>query len=346
MRPDMPDPVAFVSDALAARGALLERQDRGVLALLEEPLAHQLDCGTEVLLAAEATHGATACGLGTPLLDRLVNAARERAPVATVETLAAAPRVLQAQAAAERYVVRNAPARVASVTVGHASYVQVFWALRAEADDRHESLVDGLACVTDGSEPPAEAVEAWTAQGTRPWSGHPGGMERVAGWLAARAAAAASRDVQEFQGSVARRHRRDHDRVVGYFADMLREARTPRRRVDPATVAEKLAHLQRERDARLGDLGRQFAVRVQLRAAAVGVFHVPVCQVTLDVKRRKLAGQLLVRLCAGAHALDRVTCAACGGATAAPLLCDDALHPLCETCVPSAAGRPACRACR
>ena len=32
--------------------------------------------------------------------------------------------------------------------------------------------------------------------------------------------------------------------------------------------------------------------------------------------------------------------------TRAPLLCDDALHILCETCAPDPSGRPRCPACR
>ena len=85
-------------------------------------------------------------------------------------------------------------------------------------------------------------------------------------------------------------------------------------------------------------------MQFRVRLAAAVVFEVPVCVVTLAVRRRKETGTLQLRLAAGAHTVDRVTCAGCRMPTAAPVLCDDALHPRCEHCEPSASGRPRCRA--
>jgi hypothetical protein len=47
-----------------------------------------------------------------------------------------------------------------------------------------------------------------------------------------------------------------------------------------------------------------------------------------------------------ARAPDALACVACPSTARAPLLCDDALHVLCESCAPDATGRPRCRACR
>ncbi len=64
------------------------------------------------------------------------------------------------------------------------------------------------------------------------------------------------------------------------------------------------------------------------------------------VRRRKLEGELRLRLAPGANAVDQLPCAACTAATTHPVVCDDRLHVPRETCVPNAQGRPSCAACR
>ncbi len=69
----VPDPVTFVASALAARGALIEREVDQVLAVVPPELARALDIPEEVRLSSHAgTTGASECGLGAPLLEELV----------------------------------------------------------------------------------------------------------------------------------------------------------------------------------------------------------------------------------------------------------------------------------
>src|ERR1044071_3003147 len=74
------DPLGFVVDELSARGALVERGDRGALAVLPPLLARSFDLPDTLALADTASDHAIGCDLGSPLLDRLVTAARATVP--------------------------------------------------------------------------------------------------------------------------------------------------------------------------------------------------------------------------------------------------------------------------
>ena len=144
---------------------------------------------------------------------------------------------------------------------------------------------------------------------------------------------------------VSRRLKRDHERIALYFEILVRDTRKARRRIDPTLVEQKLAHLHAERDAKLRALGERYRIRVRIAPVALTLLQVPVVSVLLRVRRRKLEGPLRLRLAAGASAFDRLACAACSGATSRPLVCDDRLHVLCESCAPASQGRPNCPAC-
>lgn len=142
-----------------------------------------------------------------------------------------------------------------------------------------------------------------------------------------RAEAAAKAGLADVCALVARRLRRDHERISQYFEQLARDARAPRREVEPAAIAARLAHLEAERDAKLRALAERYRLRVKLEPLALLQLRVPTSCVRLGVRRRKLYGG------------DR-------GTTAQPVLCDDRLHVLCEGCAPLAQGRPSCAACR
>jgi hypothetical protein len=178
-----------------------------------------------------------------------------------------------------------------------------------------------------------------------PESTSPPEMAAAQSFIAERSAQHLPALLQPVQQSAERRYRRDHARIADYFAEFIHETRSPRRRLDPAAVAAKVAHLVAERDAKLSDLPSRFALRVQLGVVALVCARLPVVRLTLQVKRRKLSRELTVRLPAGAQALDRLACDGCAGTTAKPALCDDRLHVRCEVCVPNAQGRPRCPAC-
>ena len=347
----VPDPLAFTVDALTARGALVEPGDGNAMALLPTAIAGALAVPEECVLHAEGAPGAVTCGLGSSLLERLVVDARQCAPVGSVRLDRERPTLAHAKALAGRFVVRNGLAEVQGALGGDGLYLWAAFAYLAEADDRHEGTVQCCLSAQDGAVPDASVlalIDPISPSGALLSAAPPDGR-LAANWLASRLARRAERAIGkallDTEASVARRHARDHVRICDYFSALVREARAPRRRVDPAAVETKVAHLIAERDAKLRDLGVRFALCVTITPAAfVWAMH-PAVTVQLRLRRRKQERELTLRLPAGAQALDQVGCDACGGTVLEPALCDEQMHLLCNDCAPTAQGRLRCQAC-
>lgn len=346
----IPDPLGFAADALAAQGALVERADGECVGVLPEPLAARLGVPeTCTVVDGHAPGGdRVPCGIGSPLLERLTQWASGSAPTAALRVEVDAPRSAQARALVDRFAVRNAVFDVQQTTVSDAAYVVAWFAWKAEADDRYDGRFALALHVGDGAESdPALVALADPSRGVETLvpvsaAGAFGGAARL---LVRRSATRVRGAIAAAHAAVSRRHARDHHRITEYFGALVADTRAPRRRVDAAAIAKKVEHLTVERDAKLRDLAQRYTLRVSVQPLAVVALVVPSAWVHLRVRRRKREGELVLRLPAGAGALDRLACAACGEGTTRPALCDDALHVLCEGCVPHVQGRPECAAC-
>lgn len=361
----LPDPLRFAVAGIERLGGAVETEEPGgaprdePLALLPEGLRRELLLPEEVRLSAAPSGHATpeslvSCGLGSPLLSRLVADARAQTPVTAVRLALDAPRPAHAAALGDRAVIRNGLCEVMDVFPGEAVYVAASVAYTAEADDRHEGLVQVVVHAEDGVTPdrrlcalldPAQAPS--DAQSPlRPLPALPPAAAAAIPWILRRASGRVESALLPVRDAVQRRHARDHARVAEYFAALIDEAKRPRRKLSADAVATKLRHLQAERDTKLLDLQARFTLRVGLQPAALLCAVVPVVRVRLRARRRKGERELVTRLAAGAQVLDGWACDGCGGDTSRPALCDDQLHVLCERCAPVATGRPRCSRCR
>lgn len=351
----LPDPLEFTERSLAARGALIEREpDGSLLALTPPDVARALGLPEESHLVAHARDDGSesvACGLGSPLLEKLVAEARARTPAAMVLLDRDPPKASHARAMAERLVVRNGLVEVGDTLVGEAVYLTLTVAWTAEADDRHEGTVTAHAQSPDGAlpSPGLQGVLDGLLDGgaANPVPAHltPSISAETSSWLTARAEVLVEEAVAPVREGVARRHARDHERIIEYFTTLITEARAPRRRIDAAAVEARVAQFVGERDAKLGALAPRFTLRVSSAPAGLLAAVVPVVRVKLKLRRRKESREVAVTLPTGASALDAPLCEGCLGGAPRPALCDDRLHLLCERCAPHAQGRVACLAC-
>src|SRR5258707_459625 len=137
----VPDPLAFTMEGIVRHGGLVDLGGDGAgqggsgratpggagqggtpqapLALLPEALRRDLGLPEEVRLTiaagAAAEAGLVSCGLGSPLLSRLVADARERPQVAAVKLMLDPPKPALAAGLGERAVVRNGLCEVIDV---------------------------------------------------------------------------------------------------------------------------------------------------------------------------------------------------------------------------------------
>lgn len=354
---DGPTPLAFAIDSLLALGALAEPEADRFRVLLPPAPAVALSISEECCLAehpAPEDAGVVACGMGSPLLERLIEASRERRGIAAGRLESDPPRPAQGRAQGERLAVRNAPTEVREISLTTAWYLVEYVTWTAEADDRFEGTLVGAAALDDLAAPDPTLVAVLDAAATagRLAPLHASAVrssfadvERALRRLAEGAVSSLERALAVPTATIARRLARDHARIAEHFEGMAQAARAPRRKVDPATIARKLAHLERERDGKLRELTERYALRVRLTPQAAVVVEVPALRVEVKVRRRKREGRLALRLPAGAAALDSLACAGCSGWALRPALCDDELHVLCERCVTNAQGRFDCPAC-
>lgn len=345
------DPLGFAADELAARGALIERDDDRALALLPAPLARALALPEAVTLAAVPGDDRIACGLGAPLLDRLIADVRAGIPVAAVAWPVEPPRLAAAERMAERLIVRNGVADVLGAAHVSATYLAAVLAWIAEADDRYEGMAFVTAHAATGAEPDAEVTTALArviagdddrAVDDRDARGAAG----AAAVIARRSAEAIAPRLAEVGAAVARRRDRELARIDDYFHSLIAEARRPRRQVARDAIEARVAALHAEHLAKLRDLRARYSLRVRLEPVALVAVSLRVAEVRLRLRRRKGEREIALHVPPGARAPDALPCVACASTTRAPLLCDDALHVLCEACAPDAAGRPRCPACR
>jgi hypothetical protein len=345
------DPLGFVVEELSARGSLVERTGPGALAVLPPPLARRLDLPDTVALADAAGDRAIGCGLGSPLLDGLVAAARANVAVASITALAEPPRTAVAERLADRVIVRNGIADTLGATHASATYLAGIFTWTAEADDRYQGMTIIATNAATGAEPDPGCmamIESLIA-GIDPRVAEERNARGAAGGaavVARRAVLAIGPRLDEVGTAVARRRERERGRIDEYFGLLIAEAKRPRRQVARGAVDARVASLQAEHAAKLRDLTARYMLRVRLDPVALIAIAMRVVELRIRLRRRKGEREIALHVPPCARTPDALACEACPGTTRAPLLCDDALHILCETCAPDAAGRPRCPACR
>jgi hypothetical protein len=345
------DPLGFAADELAARGALVERDGDRALAVLPGPLAGQLAVPEAITLAAVPGDDRIACGLGAPLLDRLIADVRASVPVASVAWTVEPPKLAAAERMADRVTVRNGVADVLGAAHTSATYLAGVLTWTAEADDRYEGMVLVVAHGATGAQPDAEVTAAFarviSGQDARSVEARDApGAAGAAAMVARRSAEAVGERLGEVGAAVARRRDRELARIDDYFHSLITEARHPRRQVARDAIEARVAALHAEHLAKLRDLRARYSLRVRLEPVALVALSLRVVEVRLHLRRRKGEREIALHIPPCARAPDALSCVACASTTRSPLLCDDALHILCETCAPDPAGRPRCPACR
>jgi hypothetical protein len=345
------DPLGFVIGELAARGALIERSNGDAIVVLPPELAVRIGVPETFVLADATTDRTIGCGLGSPLLDRLVTEVRASVPVASVRWHAEPPRLAAADRLAERIVVRNGVADVLGAAHAPATYLAGVFAWIAEADDRYQGMALVVAHAATAGEPDATATEAIASllaggdprvNDERDARGAAGGVAPIA----RRVALAIGPRLAEVAAAVDRRRDRERARIDDYFSSLIAEAKHPRRQVAPDALEARVAALGAEHAAKLRDLGARYTLRVRIEPVALAAIAMRVAELRLRLRRRKGERELTLQVPPGARAPDALPCVACPATTRAPLLCDDALHVLCEACAPEVGGRPRCPACR
>ena len=148
-----------------------------------------------------------------------------------------------------------------------------------------------------------------------------------------------------FHVAMTRRFERDRGRIEGYFDDLLRELNKRAKKLDASTLADKRTAIMADRAAKLDALSARFTLRIEAQPIALRTVQVDGAFIALKLRRRKVTRTLELEYDALTRRLVPPQCESCLGPAFKPAACDDAVHLLCELCVPRAEGRLACAAC-
>jgi hypothetical protein len=334
----LPDPLRFAARVVESMGGLAEFDGDGAAVLLPDGLAARLGFGPDARLG----EGGVACGLGSHALDALIDTARADGRAASVRLDASPPSDAAMRTLASGFALRNGVVDVRGVGRSESIWVDALFGWTVEADEQQSgqfaavvhaegALSDpafGAAALASGQDAESVALDGDTARA----------LARAAAYLSREPTGAAI-------ASANRRRQRDRERIGSYYGRLAEEARAPRRKLDPASVDAKIAHLLRERDHRIREIDARYAARVRVEIVSLVTIQARCGLATLRLRRRKAEREIVLRVPSGTRSLDRLPCDGCGGYTLAPVACDDRLHLLCERCEPQSSGRPRCPKC-
>lgn len=330
-------------------GGAAESQPAGLAVLLPGALSAAWQVQDELMLSESLEEeSSTHLAYGTELLERMLHTATQQIPVAHLRLAPSgvALRAGHVQRAAEHWNLRNGLVEVSDIQLGTQTRLWIDALAIMHGDERREQLVstvlsarshtevEGFSERAFGLEPLASAERL-----SPPWPL----VERALARCAERAETAA----RGFREAMTRRFERDRASIDGYFDDLVRELdkRASKGRLDSATVADKRAAMQADRKLKLEALSARFVLRIEVQPIALRTIEAEGATVTVKLRRRKASRTIQLDYDSTTRQLVPPACEHCGGGAQRPAACDDAVHLLCERCVPRADGRISCGAC-
>lgn len=348
----------FTRLILERHGALIERGEDALEALLPKELAQRLGLGEHVLLSAspasaEPRRGESPRGIpityGSPVLEAIVGLAEGLGQASAVSLGRLYLKRADPASEVERtFHPLNSRAKGLEAKETMGAYWIFHFRYAALSDERQE----GIVSMTVNGETLAEVrglEERWP-EGDLEEEGAPGerGDSQPLAEVYRRACLLAqtriNEHLKEFYQSRERRLHRDTLRLEEYYRDLAREIRS---RIEKKKLEGK-ERAGEEAKARAAEIELQVKVReleekyaVSVRASLVSVLHVrlPVLRVRALYQRRREVRELALFWNPLLKAWEPLGCEACGEGTFAFSLCDERLHVACALC-----SRP-CPAC-
>jgi len=355
----------FVAALLTAKGALVEAiEPEGLEVLSPGPVQGALDVAEVDRLGFGPVQppGARRVGLEGDWLDRFGRLLGEqgrsvrRVLAPELRSLGSPERLLEHQ-----LVLDNATYHLLEVEPAWTRYLLLDFRFSATSDEKRDGVLQSGVNLGTGALPDAvlaRLLPELNAQAADP--SLPAGVVlppiwdvgRLLGQIARALPPRLDAALAPFVKGLRRRFERDRERLYGYHNDLYREAMRrigglaegdPARRRDEAR-AEAAG---REYRAKLDDLSRQYAMRVDVEWVQTLELVMPVQRLAVQIRRRKAERTVHLDWNPLARLLEAPACEATGSTERPRLVCDEALHLLSPAGLASCpgCGKPFCRAC-
>jgi len=313
-----PELLSFASEFLQERGALIEPQPDGLVALLPPSLAHMLGLPEETQLGSDEAP----LLYGSPLLDRLIGLATEEVPV--VYGQIEVPYLKKAgfdKLIGQDIRFADGQVRVTTRAEARTTYMVLVCHYLAMSDERKEGLVrmgvhEGTGAVIEDLEDLwPEARPAFFPQGKVP-PHFPVHLEKAFSAAMHSARNRTEAELAEFLSSMRRRLRRDVSNTREYY-EALRgemEAGLSHPNLTEAQRQERMAKIRELPDElarKIEDVEQKYQVEVSVTARAAMRFLVDVAQIGLDLRYRKFSRPLRTIWNPITRRLDPLVCDRC-----------------------------------
>ena len=340
----------FVRRFLECSGAEIEKSPDGMEVLLPEDLAVRLNTPEYFHIATgEGAEETFAVHYGSPLLEKIVDAACETAPIISCRLnfnymkKEGFDRLIQNQ-----FVFHNCVGRVKSSAEVRTVYLLMTCRYLAQSDELKEGLFDLTFNLETGAavaemrrkletvEKTYESESVQTALGDDK-------IKAILAWVQHRAGKVLEREIEPFRDSMNRRFRRDVANLEEYYEDLKLEMEESLKRpgLSDQLLSDRKAKINLipdELERKKEDLFKKYSIRVTLQLSGGIQIFTPAVKVLYEAAYGRKQKQLSLIYNPVTKAMDPLVCDGCGDSTFTILFCDH-LHLLCPAC------RAKCPAC-
>ena len=341
---------SFIERFFACQGAVVEKRGAGLEVLAPRQLAQRIGIPDYCHLTVDGeSPESTSVNYGSPLLEKITQAASERIPLNVVRLRF---HYLKSQGfdrlIAEWFTFHGARVQVENTAAVHTEYLLLTCRFLAQSDEQKEGLlplafnletgarVGDLEAMLDTTE------KEFTPDGPcSPFEAEK--IDAIFQLVKRQAPSLVEAQIQPFRDSMNRRFSRDVANLEAYYAELKQEMTENLTRSGLSTQLiqerkEKIALIPEEMAKKKDDLFKKYSIKVKLELSAAMLIRTPAvklfCKATIG--RRKKAFSLFYNPID--KSLDPLVCDGCGRGTDYVHFCDRQ-HLLCPEC---ARGCPVC----
>ncbi len=359
----------LISRLLVSEGALIEPIDPDGLEVLTTPsLQEMLEVDEFIRLGfgAELPKDAIRVSLESEWLDKLGLLVKNRGHVLNVVLDEKNTRWPSSpdRLVDRKMVLENATYRFIDAGEARTHYLLLVFHATAISDEKREDMFS--VCLNESNSAYADHLIPGLfdyLQQTRPEETLPSSAAEEAGtpWSASQARECCSHLLRArirgrlapFLTGMERRMSRDLERLLSYHTDLRNEAALQwekKKEKDAASLkCEKMRieAIEQEYRAKIEDLKRRYAMRVDVRLIQAVRVTLPVYRLQLRILRRKGHRAFHLDWNPLSKQLDDLPCESCGMPAKTHYVCDERLHLLCPVCMTVCPGcqKTYCRAC-
>ncbi|MBU0734845.1 MAG: hypothetical protein KKG10_11915 [Proteobacteria bacterium] len=338
------DLVQFAFRFLENRGAVLERTGDGFEALLPGPLSQMLGTPEHIQIkngSGDDTNGMFSISYGSPLLEKMVDAARGQAPI-----LACSLEFdyLKSQGfdrlVKEQFRFYKSMGEVESSAIIKTDYLLVICRYVAQSDEQKEGLLRLAFSYETGALIPR--MEEMLSSIVKDFGNPPGpvwkdeNLERIVEGIKNQSKGILAEEILSFKESMTRRFRRDAANLEEYYDALKKEMEKSLERPGLSDELikdrkEKIALLPDELAKKRDDLFKKYSIRLKVEPCGVMFVRTPAVRVLYRVSIGRKRKNLSLTYNPVTRTMDPLVCQGCGRTIWNVHFCDQH-HLLCSWC--------------